>query len=145
MQYFTGISIITHSISYMLSLTERVWEFRNDALWDTPQHALFVPLYKQFQSAREIALKIREQLERQEDDICRHKQQICDLQSGAESPQQALIILQELVASTAEQVKQLAVQNTKLESEIKELNRRQDDKQREKQNQLQGKCCTLKH
>ena len=84
-------------------------------------------------------------MERQEDDICRHKQQICELQSGAGRPQQALIILQELVASTAEQVKQLSDQNTKLESEIKELNRRQDDKQRQKQNQLQGKCCTLKH
>ena len=43
MQFFTGISRNTQSKSYtntMLSLTECVWNFKNDALWDTHQHAL---------------------------------------------------------------------------------------------------------
>ena len=35
MQFFTGISRNTQSKSDMLSLTECVWEFRNNALWDT--------------------------------------------------------------------------------------------------------------
>ena len=35
MQYFTGISRNTQSKSYMLSLTECVWKFQNNALWDT--------------------------------------------------------------------------------------------------------------
>ena len=35
MQLITGISRNTQSISYMLSLTECVWEFQNNALWDT--------------------------------------------------------------------------------------------------------------
>ena len=35
MQLLTGISRNTQSNSYMLSLTECVWEFRNNALWDT--------------------------------------------------------------------------------------------------------------
>ena len=40
MQYFNGTSRNTQSKSYMLSLTECVWEFRNNALWDTDSHAL---------------------------------------------------------------------------------------------------------
>ena len=39
MQSFTGNSENTQSKSYMLSLTEYLWEFQNDALLDT--HALF--------------------------------------------------------------------------------------------------------
>ena len=35
MQFFTGISRNTQSKSYMLSLTECDWEFRDNALWDT--------------------------------------------------------------------------------------------------------------
>ena len=35
MQYFTGISKNTQSKSHTLSLTERIWEFQNNALWDT--------------------------------------------------------------------------------------------------------------
>ena len=35
MQLITGISRNTQSKSYMLSLTECDWEFRNNALWDT--------------------------------------------------------------------------------------------------------------
>ena len=35
MQFFTGISRNTQSKSYMLSLSECVWGFENDALWDT--------------------------------------------------------------------------------------------------------------
>ena len=35
MQFSTGISRNTQSKTYMLSLTECVWDFRNDALWDT--------------------------------------------------------------------------------------------------------------
>ena len=35
MQLFTGIPRNTQSKCYMLSLTECVWEFRNNALWDT--------------------------------------------------------------------------------------------------------------
>ena len=35
MQYFTGISRNTQSKSYMLSLSECVWDFHNNALWDT--------------------------------------------------------------------------------------------------------------
>ena len=34
-----AISKNTQSKSYTLSLTECVWEFRNNALWDTHQHA----------------------------------------------------------------------------------------------------------
>ena len=34
MQLFTGIPRNTQSKSYMLSLTECVWEFPNAALWD---------------------------------------------------------------------------------------------------------------
>ena len=40
MQIITGTSRRTRSKSYMLSLTEYVWKFRNNALWDTGQHAL---------------------------------------------------------------------------------------------------------
>ena len=40
MQFFTGISRITHSKSHMPSLTESIWKFRNDELWDTHYHAL---------------------------------------------------------------------------------------------------------
>ena len=32
---FAGISRNTQSKSYMLSLTECVWDFQNNALWDT--------------------------------------------------------------------------------------------------------------
>ena len=35
MHFFTGISRNTQSKSYMLSLTECVWDFQNNALWDT--------------------------------------------------------------------------------------------------------------
>ena len=35
MQLITGISIYTQAKSYMLSSTECVWEFRNNALSDT--------------------------------------------------------------------------------------------------------------
>ena len=35
MQFFTGTSRITQSKSYVLSLTECVWEFRNNALWNS--------------------------------------------------------------------------------------------------------------
>ena len=35
MQVFTEISRNTQSKSYMLSLTECIWEFPNNALWDT--------------------------------------------------------------------------------------------------------------
>ena len=41
MQFFTGISRNTQS-THMLSMTECVWEFQNNALWDTLQHALLV-------------------------------------------------------------------------------------------------------
>ena len=41
MQFFTGISRIPQSKSYMLSLTESVWDFQYNALWDTHAHALF--------------------------------------------------------------------------------------------------------
>ena len=34
MQFFTGISRNTQSKTYMLSLTECVWDFQNIALWD---------------------------------------------------------------------------------------------------------------
>ena len=38
---FTGISKkYSISILFMISLTECVWEFQNNALWDTRQHAL---------------------------------------------------------------------------------------------------------
>ena len=40
MQYFTGISRNAQSKSYMLSLTECVWELQNNALWDTHYHAI---------------------------------------------------------------------------------------------------------
>ena len=39
-QFFTEISRDTQQKSYMLSLTACVWEFRNNALWDTHLHAL---------------------------------------------------------------------------------------------------------
>ena len=39
-QFFTRISRNNQSKSYMLSLTECVWEFGNNALWDTHEHAL---------------------------------------------------------------------------------------------------------
>ena len=39
-EFFSGISRNTQSKSYKLSLTECVWEFRNDALWDTHYHAI---------------------------------------------------------------------------------------------------------
>ena len=42
MQFFTGISRITQSKSFMLSLTECVWDFQNDVLWDSHEHALFM-------------------------------------------------------------------------------------------------------
>ena len=35
MQFLIGISRNTQSKSYILSLTECVWEFKNNALWDT--------------------------------------------------------------------------------------------------------------
>ena len=35
MQFFTRISSNTMSKSYMLSLTESVWDFQNNGLWDT--------------------------------------------------------------------------------------------------------------
>ena len=34
MQFFTGISKTTQFKSHMLSITECVWEFRNNVLWD---------------------------------------------------------------------------------------------------------------
>ena len=34
MQFFIGIARIIQSKYYQLSLTECLWEFRNDALWD---------------------------------------------------------------------------------------------------------------
>ena len=40
MQLFSGIFRNTRSKSYVLSLTERVWDFQNNALWDTYYHAL---------------------------------------------------------------------------------------------------------
>ena len=42
-QLFTGTSRYTQSKSYMLSLIECVWEFRNNALWEYP----FLPCYMQ--------------------------------------------------------------------------------------------------
>ena len=46
MQLWTGIPRITQSKQYtctcILSWTEYKWEFQNDALWDTLQHALFI-------------------------------------------------------------------------------------------------------
>ena len=44
MQFFTGISRNTQSKLWMLSLTECVWDFQNNALWDTHQHALLTCL-----------------------------------------------------------------------------------------------------
>ena len=35
MQFLSGISRNTQSKSYMLSLTECVWNFQNNALWET--------------------------------------------------------------------------------------------------------------
>ena len=35
MQFFTGIFRNTQSKLYMLSLTECVWDFQDNALWDT--------------------------------------------------------------------------------------------------------------
>ena len=35
MQFFSGISRNTQSKSYMLPLTECVWDFQNNELWDT--------------------------------------------------------------------------------------------------------------
>ena len=45
MQLFTGISRNNQSKSYMLPLTECVWEFRNNALWDTHSHALILVVF----------------------------------------------------------------------------------------------------
>ena len=48
-QFFTGISRNTQSKLYMLSLTECAWDFQNNALWDSHQHALFsviITIYK---------------------------------------------------------------------------------------------------
>ena len=42
MQFVTGISRNAPSQSYMLSLTECVWDFQNNSLWDTYLHALLV-------------------------------------------------------------------------------------------------------
>ena len=42
MPFFTGVSRITQSKSFMLSLTECVWDFQNDVLWDSHEHALFM-------------------------------------------------------------------------------------------------------
>ena len=43
MQFFTEISRNTQSKSYnMLSFTECVWDFQNNALWDTKKHALLL-------------------------------------------------------------------------------------------------------
>ena len=39
MQFFTEISRNTQSISYMLSLNVSVWDFQDNALWDTHKHA----------------------------------------------------------------------------------------------------------
>ena len=39
MKFFTGITRNTQSKSYMLSLSERVWDFQNNVLWDTHCHA----------------------------------------------------------------------------------------------------------
>ena len=47
MQFFTGISRNTQSKSSMLSLTECVWNFQNDAFWDTinmPSFSLFATI-----------------------------------------------------------------------------------------------------
>ena len=41
MQFFTGIFVNTQSKSYILSLTVCVWDFQNNALWETHYHALF--------------------------------------------------------------------------------------------------------
>ena len=41
MQFVTGTSKSTQSNSYMLSLIEGFWDFRNNALWDTHEHAPF--------------------------------------------------------------------------------------------------------
>ena len=35
MQFLTGVSINIQSKSYMLSLTDCIWEFRDDVLFDT--------------------------------------------------------------------------------------------------------------
>ena len=40
MQFLSGISRNTQSMSYMLSLTVCDWEFQNIALWDTNLYAL---------------------------------------------------------------------------------------------------------
>ena len=40
MQFFTGISRYTQSKSFMLSLTQCVWEFQSNALWNTHNHIL---------------------------------------------------------------------------------------------------------
>ena len=42
MQFFAGISRNTQSKPYMLSLTECVWDFHNNALSDTHCHALLL-------------------------------------------------------------------------------------------------------
>ena len=44
MKFFTGIFRNALSKPHMLSLTECVWEFQNNALWDTHQHDLLHPL-----------------------------------------------------------------------------------------------------
>ena len=48
MHLVTGIYKNTQSKSDTLSLTASVWEFRNNALWDTYEHALFVKLVRRF-------------------------------------------------------------------------------------------------
>ena len=47
----------TQSKSYKLPLTECVWEFQNNALWDTLQHALLAsPASRFFMSSDDLAL-----------------------------------------------------------------------------------------
>ena len=40
-QFFIRISRNTQSHSYLLSMSECVWDFQNNAFWDIHQHALF--------------------------------------------------------------------------------------------------------
>ena len=55
MQFFSGISKNILSYQKMLSLTECVWEFRNNALWDTHQHALLMQAFPVFIHYQEVA------------------------------------------------------------------------------------------
>ena len=41
-QFFAKISRNTQSKSFMLSLTGCIWDFQNNALWDTHLHVLFL-------------------------------------------------------------------------------------------------------